>query len=150
MTTNRIEFYGARNDYGELSNFAPYPIYLDRKCWPTTEHYFQAQKFPGTHHAEEIRKAKSPGRAKKLGRSRDLPIRADWESIKDDVMYRCVKAKFTQHDDLKALLIETGDAILVEHTSRDYYWGDGGDGTGKNRLGVILMRVRDELVAEAD
>ena len=60
-------------------------------------------------------------------------------------MREAVLAKFSQHEDLRAVLLGTGDALLVEHTERDSYWGDGGDGSGKNRLGHILMSVRDEL-----
>jgi ribA/ribD-fused uncharacterized protein len=60
-------------------------------------------------------------------------------------MLEAVRAKFTQHDDLKEILLGTGDAKLVEHTEWDSYWGDGGDGSGKNRLGHILMQVREEL-----
>ncbi len=63
-------------------------------------------------------------------------------------MYEAAKAKFTQHDDLRELLLKTGDAKLIEHTENDCYWGDGGDGSGKNRLGHILMRVRKELQNE--
>lgn len=50
-----IEFYAVNDEYGEFSNFAPYPIVLHGKRWPTSEHYFQAQKFAGTPHAEELR-----------------------------------------------------------------------------------------------
>lgn len=60
-------------------------------------------------------------------------------------MLTAVRAKFTQHEDLKQVLLSTGDAILVEHTSNDRYWGDGGDGTGRNALGKILMQVREEI-----
>ncbi len=60
-------------------------------------------------------------------------------------MHEAVLAKFTQHADLRAILLATGDLMIVEHTENDHYWGDGGDGSGKNRLGAILMRVRDEL-----
>jgi len=49
---------------------------------------------------------------------------------------------------LREILLGTGDAKLVEHTENDSYWGDGGDGSGKNRLGILLMRLRDELRAE--
>jgi N-glycosidase YbiA len=56
-----------------------------------------------------------------------------------------VLAKFTQHDELSALLLSTGDSKLVEHTENDDYWGDGGDGSGKNMLGRILMQVRESL-----
>lgn len=60
-------------------------------------------------------------------------------------MTEAVRAKFSQHEDLAAILLGTGDAKLVEHTRNDAYWGDGGDGSGKNMLGQILMRVRAEL-----
>jgi ribA/ribD-fused uncharacterized protein len=143
----RIDFYSLRDEYGCFSNFYPAPIFLAGKRWPTSEHYFQAQKFAGTPREEEIRLASKPRLAADLGRSRKHPLRHDWENVKETVMREAVLAKFTQHDDLRALLLGTGDALLVEHTANDAYWGDGGDGSGRNRLGAILMSVRDELRA---
>lgn len=83
--------------------------------------------------------------AARMGRSRKKPLRKDWESVKDQIMRKAVLAKFTQHDDLQELLLSTGDAKLVEHTTNDSYWGDGSDGSGKNMLGRILMEVREQL-----
>jgi N-glycosidase YbiA len=60
-------------------------------------------------------------------------------------MLDALRAKFTQHEGLKSKLLATGDARLVEHTKNDSYWADGGDGTGRNRLGELLMKVRAEL-----
>jgi len=60
-------------------------------------------------------------------------------------MYEACLAKFSQHQDLKQLLLDTGEAEIVEHTKNDNYWGDGGDGTGRNQLGKTLMRVREAL-----
>lgn len=142
---DEIRFYAVGDAFGELSNFAPFPIFLRGRRWPTSEHYFQAQKFAGTPHEEEIRRAKKPRLAAEIGRDRRRPLRRDWESVKDGVMLDALRAKFSQHPDLRALLLSTGDARLVEHTERDAYWGDGGDGSGENRLGRLLMRVRDEL-----
>jgi ribA/ribD-fused uncharacterized protein len=144
---NRILFYGTKDPYGELSNFAPFPIRLKNETWPTSEHYFQAQKFAGTSHEEEIRRAKSPMMAARMGRSRQRPLRKDWERVKDEVMREALRAKFTQHQPLKDLLLGTDEAVIVEHTANDRYWGDGGDGTGSNRLGVLLMQLRSELRA---
>ena len=59
-------------------------------------------------------------------------------------MIIALRAKFTQHPELKQLLLSTGNKILIEHTSNDKYWGDG-YGTGLNRLGQCLMIIRDEL-----
>ena len=140
-----IHFYREKDAYGCFSNFAAYPITLHGKIWPTTEHYFQAQKFAGTEHEELIRQAPSPSEAARMGRQRSRPLRKDWESVKDDVMREAVLAKFSQHSELRRILLETGDAILVEHTKNDHYWADGGDGQGINRLGQILMETRDRL-----
>ena len=86
--------------------------------------------------------------AARLGRSRKKPLRKDWESSKENVMREALRAKFTQHLDLRALLLSTGDEIIVEHTQNDDYWGDGGDGSGKNRLGILLMELREKLRTE--
>src|SRR4029450_10213365 len=142
-----INFYSTTGEYGCFSNFSRHAVFLKGKSWPTSEHYFQAQKFAGTEQEEEARKCKKPGDAAQMGRSRKLPLRRDWESVKDQIMLEVVRAKFTQHEDLKAILLGTGTAKLVEHTENDSYWGDGDDGSGKNRLGQLLMRVRDELRA---
>ena len=142
---NIIYFYYVNDDYGAFSNFAPFPIELGGCDWPTSEHYFQAQKFAGTQHVEEIRAADSPSDAARMGRDRTRPLRSDREAVKDDVMRTALKAKFTQHRTLADLLLSTGDAELVEHTKNDSYWGDGGDGSGRNMLGRLLVELRDQL-----
>ena len=142
-----IHFYSTKDEYGCFSNFSAHPVRLKGKVWPTTEHYFQAQKFAGHPDEEEVRQAASPMIAARMGRSRSHPIRPDWETGKDDVMREVVRAKFDQHPELRELLLATGDATIVEHTTNDSYWGDGGDGSGKNMLGRILMEVREELRA---
>ncbi len=68
--------------------------------------------------------------------------------MKDEVMLKAIRAKVEQHSEVKEMLLSTENAILVEHTENDYYWGDGGDGSGENRLGKILMKVRDEWNAK--
>ena len=146
-TMGVVRFYRVSGEYGCFSNFSPHPIVLKGKTWPTSEHYFQAQKFAGTPHVEEIRRAASPAAAKKLGRSRSRPLRPDWELVKDDVMRAAVLAKFEQHAEIRDVLLSTGDEEIVENAPRDYYWGCGAKGTGKNMLGQILMEVRATLRA---
>ena len=145
----QIKFYRLNEPYGEFSNFSPHPIEMKGKVWPTSEHYFQAQKFAGTEHEEEIRKEKSPMIAARMGRSRKRPLRSDWESAKDGIMREAVRAKIEQHTELRSLLLGTGDAELIEHTTNDTYWGDGGDGSGKNRLGRLLVELREQFRTEA-
>jgi ribA/ribD-fused uncharacterized protein len=138
------------DEYGEFSNFARYPIVLKGKRWQTTEHYFQAQKFAEVKDQEEIRNANTPMLAAQMGRDRKRKLRRDWESVKVGVMREAVEAKFRQHAELGAMLLATGDAKLVEHTENDDFWGDGGDGKGRNELGRILMAVRARLHDDAD
>lgn len=144
--TDVINFYSTRGEYGCFSNFSRHQVKIKGNTWATTEHFFQAQKFAGTKYETLVSKARGPMEAARLGRDRKYPLREDWESVKEQVMYVAVLAKFTQHDSLRATLVGTGDAKLVEHTENDSYWGDGGNGKGKNRLGHILMRVRSELI----
>ena len=108
-----INFYSTKDAYGCFSNFAAYPFEIDGKIWRTSEHYFQAQKFAGTGHEEELRLVASPMVVARMGRSRQRPLRKDWETAKDDIMRTALRAKFTQHEDLKKILLETGDASLV-------------------------------------
>jgi len=144
-----IRFYRTNDEFGAFSNFAAYPIEIGGKTWPTSEHYFQGQKFVGTDHEEQVRLETSPMIAARMGRDRKRPLRLDWEVVKDDLMREAVRAKFRQHADLRTLLLSTGDAMIVEHTANDSYWGDGGDGRGKNMLGRILMEIRDEISSDS-
>lgn len=143
--TEVIHFYSANERWFEFSNFARYSIRLEGETWPTSEHYFQAQKMVRHEDREAVRGAKTPRIAARIGRDRSREIRPDWEAVKVDVMRTAVRAKFTQHAELGTLLLSTGDAKLVEHTDSDSYWGDGGDGSGHNWLGRILMEIREEL-----
>src|SRR5262249_31524571 len=94
-----INFYRVNDEYGCFSNFYPAPIVMAGKTWPTSEHWFQAQKFVGTsaeqEMAEKIRAEPSPMKAAILGRDRSLPRQADWDAVRDDVMRQAVRAKFT-------------------------------------------------------
>ena len=144
-----IYFYSTREEpYGAFSNFSAHGFALDGQWWPTSEHYFQAQKFAGTPHAEEIRRARTPREAANRGRERTRPLRRDWEAVKDDVMRRAVRQKFTAHADLRKLLLDTGEEAIIENAPSDYYWGCGADGSGRNLLGIILMETRTRLRAE--
>lgn len=140
-----IYFYKTNEKYGCFSNFAHYGFELDEKWWMTSEHYFQAQKFYGTEYVEIIRLLDNPMKAAKMGRNRNLPLREDWEEVKDDVMRKAVYAKFSQNIELKKILLDTDSEYIVENTSNDYYWGCGTNGSGKNMLGIILMEIRDKL-----
>ncbi|CAG8624286.1 11526_t:CDS:2 [Diversispora eburnea] len=138
-----IEFYGLKSKYGRFSNFYKRNVTIDGKVWSTTEHYFQVQ--------EEIRQLTRPRDAARKGRTQ-AGLRSDWEQVKDDVMRTALRAKFTQHEDLKELLLNTNNSKLVEISPTDSYWGNAEkNGTeGKNMLGILLMEIREELKNEKE
>lgn len=142
-----IKFWGAKNKNGFLSNFYPSPFFVNGVRYPTVEHYFQSKKFEGTEYEEYIRNLPTPAETAQQGKRRDLPLRKDWEEVKEDVMMTGLRAKFKQSKRLASLLLATESAILVEDSPYDYYWGIGFKGTGKNRLGVLLMKLRLEVYA---
>lgn len=140
-----IYFYKTKEKYGCFSNFSNHGFELEGKHWRTSEHYFQSQKFIGTEFEEQVRMSSSPMEAANMGRDRSKLLRKDWEEVKDEVMRKAVLAKFKSNNDAKIILLSTGDEEIIEKTTKDYYWGCGNDGTGKNMLGKILMETRKIL-----
>ncbi|GAB4202929.1 MAG: NADAR family protein [Coleofasciculaceae cyanobacterium] len=143
-----IYFYKLSDPYGCFSNFSPHPIEVDGLDWQTVEHYYQAQKFVATENErliQVIRDAQTPMEAAQIGRDRTLKLRCDWEEVKQQVMWQGVLTKFLTHTDIQAILLDTGDRLIVEDSPTDYYWGCGQDKTGQNQLGKILMNVRQEI-----
>lgn len=140
-----IFFYKLNDKYGCFSNFYHCDIYIDNKKWMSSEHYYQAQKFSGTIYEEIIRNINNPMKAAIIGRDKNLPLRKDWDTIKDSIMKKAVLCKFKQNENLKEVLLSTGNQRIVENTSDDYYWGCGKLKNGKNMLGIILMQVRNEI-----
>jgi hypothetical protein len=142
-----IKFYRSRDPFGSFSNFeTKHPVDIDGKRWPTTEHYFQSQKFAGTEYEELVRLCHTAKEAADMGRRRDLPLRKDWEQIKDDIMRKAVNKKVEMYQDIKDLLILTGNEEIIENSPTDYYWGCGKDSNGKNMLGKIYMEIRETLL----
>ncbi|CAF4072362.1 unnamed protein product, partial [Rotaria sp. Silwood1] len=136
-----LYFYHHTEPFGEFSNFYPSPIELDGYTWPTTEHYYQAQKFISNKtHFQNVLQLPKPIAALLYSRKHRSAIRSDWEQVKDEIMLKACMAKFEQHLWPRVLLLSTGDRQLVEHTRKDSYWGDGGDGSGRNQLGLTLMQ----------
>jgi ribA/ribD-fused uncharacterized protein len=141
-----IFFYGIEEKpYGCFSNLAPYGVELDGKWWPTVEHYFQSQKFAGTCYEEMIRLTEDPVFVARIGKWKQLPMREEWEALKDEVMQKAVRRKFEFHYTIRQILLSTGDDLIIENAPEDHYWGVGSDGSGKNKLGQILMNVRTIL-----
>lgn len=143
-----IFFYKVQDPYGCFSNFSLHSIDLQGQTWPTSEHYYQAQKYQGTPHqalCEEIRQTSTPEAAAAIGRNPLYAEQDNWDVIKPEIMYAAVRVKFLTHPTIQAELLSTGDERIVENSPLDSYWGCGADGKGHNQLGKILMQVRQEI-----
>lgn len=140
-----LDFYSVKQAFGEFSNFALFPIVIEGVEWPTSEHYYQAHKYIDPVMREKVRQAITPYEAAQIGRDPNIPKRDDWVEVKDGVMEIAVRAKFGQYTVLRSLLLHTKQAALYEHTKLDCYWGDCGDRTGQNKLGLLLMKLRSEF-----
>jgi DNA-directed RNA polymerase II subunit RPB2 len=129
----------------EFGTYYASKMTVDGREWPTVEHYFQAMKFKANpEYQEKIRLAKTPAEANRLGKSKDVAADVDWERKKDEVMLEAQRVKF-QDPKLREKLLATGTATMKSATPQDNYWGVGRSGNGKNKLGKLLMQIRDEI-----
>jgi len=134
-------------DYKFLSNFWKAEITYEGIKYPSSEHAYQASKTLEVVERQAIADLTKCGDAKRAGRK--VTLRKDWDDVKDGIMLDILRIKFSMHPDLKQKLIDTGDAILVEgNTWHDKHFGvcycDECNGLGKNMLGELLMKVREE------
>ena len=140
------------DEYQFLSNFYNAEVVHEGITYRNSEAAFQAAKTKDFRLRREFSEL-NPSQAKLKGRH--INLRPDWGQVKDNIMYEIVKDKFTRNPDLRSLLMKTNTAILIEgNWWHDNYWGDCHcekclNKEGKNTLGKILMRVRDELRIEA-
>lgn len=138
-------------EWASLDNFALTPVNVDighgMKEYPTSEHAYAAAKAKYPSAAEEIRLESDPGLAKELGRS--CVLREEWEQVKFQVMWHVLQAKFDQHPEAVAKLLETGERRIYEgNTWGDNIWGVVSTGKkryiGRNALGSMLMELREK------
>lgn len=170
--------FGVFSNFFGRNNSNNFKLVLDNQCWPSVEHYFQAQKFLPTgaeiseaqrKYADAIREARTANIAKVLASQKvgggyvwrtqlnslieqslsdGVRLRSDWEETKDQVMLTALREKFRQNPRLRFILLSTLDCTLVENSPHDAYWGCGSRGDGHNKLGKLLMQVRKELLDE--
>jgi N-glycosidase YbiA len=164
-----IYFYDRGKPYFEFTNFAEYPFFSEGKKWPTSEHYYQAHKFSPYQEFQgeniwdyilSLPKASDVFRYVNPRQGHSPKVREDWHKVSIPIMLNAVSEKFNQNEKLRKLLLDTKDSILVEDTGRaefiqqgqkvDDFYGAGSNGKGRNLLGQILMRIRNELAGKID
>jgi hypothetical protein len=153
VTTEEIHFYRSNEKpYGVFSNLHRTPVVFEGREYPTAEHAYQAGKASKEAVREWILSAPTPSLVAMAAHGLyTWDIVPAWSKIKFDRMLNVLRAKFTQHENLRKLLLATGEARLVEagttNNAVNRVWGEV-NGKGQNMLGVLLMEVRDELCKE--
>ena len=116
---------------------------IDDVILHTSEHYVQAMNFPhDPDYQDKLRTTKICDDIQQVGSTRQIKLRSDWEDVEENVMMNALRAAFDQYPELKQLLLSKAGNSLVEHTEIYNYWGEGGDGSGLNRLGILLVELR--------
>lgn len=135
--------------YGAFSVLSPHPVTIRHVTYPSVHHFFLCERFKGSGVEQEILKASSlweVDRQVRKGEIAGLQLE-NWDAIKVDVMLLGNYYKFRQNPNAMHILLGTHQKLLIDSTPADHFWGDGGDGTGKNLLGTILQAVRKRLHA---
>lgn len=159
-TSNEVHVFGGTTSrFCKFSNYFQRDFVYEHRLYKSAEQAFQCKKARcanDTKKCREIMFSSSPDMHKQLGeRVTGLNV-ADWNENKISYMKDILMAKFTQHVDLKGALLDTGNKIIAEANARDQFYAIGlpltsdqalnqGAWTGQNKLGELLMQIRDEL-----
>ncbi len=140
-----IGFY--EREFYCFSNFSSFSVKWKEKIWPTSEHAYQAAHFFDTapELSEKIYRAKSAHEAFKIAKKNAEKAPKDWEKKKVKIMEDIVRRKLEQNPYVKRKLLQTGKREIVEDSPKDGFWGWGPERKGRNELGKIWMRLREEL-----
>lgn len=142
------DFIGFYNrEFFCLDNFSSFKVMMDGVLYSTSEHAYQAAKF--SESAPEVAKliidSYSAHDAQKLAHKYIDRQRADWDEIKVSVMERIIRLKTEQNPYVRKKLLETGDYPICEDSNKDSFWGIGFNRDGRNELGKLWMKLREEL-----
>jgi len=144
--SSSIKFYDLGQPYYIFTNFYEgSPLNIAGVMFKTVEHYYQWSKFSDPIIKQRIVNAPTAKMAIDVANKNKYLMIKDHDNIRNDIMLNALRAKFSQYPYLGDELKSTGNKQLIEHYMYDHYWADGGDGSGDNMLGQLLMKVRQEL-----
>jgi ribA/ribD-fused uncharacterized protein len=149
---NPVRFWRTTGTYGCFSNFSRHPVTYRDMMFATSEHLYHWLKF-GDNYPEtettvqkQIRMSSLPKESKTIANNnKHLWFYKNWHDVKYDTMVFVCMLKCQQHLKVKDVLLQTGEAEIVEASPYDYEWGCGADGSGKNLLGKAWMQVRSAM-----
>ena len=128
------------------NHYASQVIWRDA-IYPTSEHAYQAGKFLETAPdiAEKVRSANSPRMAAVFANEHKEQRHPEWDSLKVSVMEEVIATKAAQHEFIRTILTNSGNLQIVEMNYDDEFWGWGKNQNGRNELGKVWMRLRQQL-----
>ncbi|KAF1955570.1 DUF1768-domain-containing protein [Byssothecium circinans] len=160
-TGDRVFFFGAQKENGCLSNMFRSRFEKNGNVFLTVEHYFQYQKAAMFEDAAAMRKilaAPNPKSAKAFGRKVKNFEDKPWVDAVYGIVIEACRLKFTESEfasELRAQLLATGNAEILEASRTDRRWGIGltikqamehnGPWPGQNLLGRALQETRQWL-----
>jgi len=137
-----------------VSYFSPWSAHMVEfkgVVYPTGEHAYHCQRYTDAAISEEVRRARSPFLAWEVSQKYKAQQMRDFNETKVQVMEDICRAKLAQHEDVQKMLRESGQLPILKHITTgpvaDGFWDDGADGSGRNELGKIWMRLREEQLS---
>lgn len=146
-SNDSVIFCKVKEEWGGYSNMScEYKVRIGNVLINHCEGLYQSLRYPDRIDIQkEIIKEKSPMSSKMKSKKYYRYTRKDWDDVKEDIMYWCLKVKlYFNWNKFSKLLLESGERNIVEKSRRDRFWG-AVDMVGENRLGVLLMKLREEV-----
>ena len=145
-TDHAVYFYTP--EFYVFDNFSAFAIKIWERIFPTSEHAYQWKKYSDSQPdiAELIFNASSPNATKKIADANKDKVAPGWHEHKTGIMEEILRAKLHQHEKVREALLRTGDREIVENSPADDFWGAGPNGTGRNELGKLWMKLRTESI----
>jgi N-glycosidase YbiA len=150
LAIDSVRFDNSTDYWGHFfCNDSAHPIEIDGASFATVEHYFQAQKVLSDIYSKDLPDYVRLVHTKKLEKVREIARNYGknkyWQTEKFNVLYKALMAKCKQHDDVRAALQATGNAPILYNSAVNTEWGIGKNGWGRNLIGIVWMRVRQDL-----
>jgi ribA/ribD-fused uncharacterized protein len=128
-----------------FSCFSGHMLEFKGVLYTTVEHAYHCQRYVDSQLLREIRDARSAKLAWEVSQRHKKEQIGDWDTLKLHTMEELFRAKLIQHQDVRQALLDSGDLVIVKNQASDAFWGTGPDGQGKNEMGKLWMKLREEL-----
>lgn len=140
-----IGFYP--REFYPLDNFSSFKVEWDGYLYSSLQEAYQAASFMGSDEelVEKIKRSHSADEAQRIAYANKDKQRKDWSEVKVEVMEKLLRLKVEQNPYVKKILLQTKDYLIMEDSPKDSFWGWGPNRDGKNQLGKLWMKLREEL-----